>query len=103
MEPENLTVRILVEIRDELRGTNQRLDKTNDRIDQTNERLDDVTGRLGEVTERLGAVEHAVRDMATQMVFIGRSLGVTRSKGRRHTARLDDLERRVVELEKQRP
>jgi septal ring factor EnvC (AmiA/AmiB activator) len=88
MEPENLTIRILMEIRDELRGTNKRIDQTNERLDRSN--------------ERLGAVEHAVRDMATQLVFMGRSLGVTRTKNRRHNVRLDDLERRVDALEKQR-
>jgi chromosome segregation ATPase len=106
MEPENLTVRILVEIRDEMRGmredTNRRLDHMGTRIDRTNERLDQTNERLDLTNERLGAVEHAVRDMSAQMVFMGRSLGVTRSKGRRHTVRLDDLERRVEVLEKER-
>lgn len=95
MDPENLTVRVLVEIRDEMRGLRNEVRATNERLDQTNERLD-------QTNERLGAVEHAVRDMATQIVFIGRSLGVTRSRGRKHGARLDDLERRVGELEKGR-
>ena len=39
MEPENLTLRVLREIRDAVVETNARLDQTNARLDQTREEL----------------------------------------------------------------
>ena len=39
MEPADHTLRVLTEIRDEVRGTNERVDQTNERVHQTNERL----------------------------------------------------------------
>ncbi len=52
----DLTVRILTEIRDEIRQTNVRLDQTNSRLDGTNVRLDKV--------------EEALLELATQQRFI---------------------------------
>ena len=45
-EPMNLTVRVLKEIRDEVRRTNEQLGATNQRLDATNERLDATNERL---------------------------------------------------------
>ena len=45
-EPVNLSVRILKEIRDEVRRTNEQLVATSARIDATNERLDVTNERL---------------------------------------------------------
>ncbi len=45
-EPVNLSVRILREIRDEIRRTNERLDATNERLDATNGRLDATNASL---------------------------------------------------------
>jgi hypothetical protein len=46
----DLTTQILIEIRDEIRATNQRLDQVasglNSRIDKTNTRLDESNTRL---------------------------------------------------------
>lgn len=39
MEPADVTVQILREIRDEIRKTNERLERTNERLDQTREEL----------------------------------------------------------------
>lgn len=46
MEPTDLTVVILREIRDEIRATNGRVDQTNSRLDQTNSRLDELRDEL---------------------------------------------------------
>jgi predicted nucleic acid-binding Zn-ribbon protein len=52
MDPTDVTVAILREIRDEIRETNERLDRTRNelgaRIDQTNERLDQNNQRITE-------------------------------------------------------
>ena len=42
----DVTTKILIEIRDGIRGTNERLDQTNERLDQTNERLDQTNERV---------------------------------------------------------
>jgi chromosome segregation ATPase len=67
MDPTDVTIAILKDIRDEVRRTNDRLDGTNERIDQTNERLDKLERRVVEseirtstaITELAGTV----RDM----------------------------------------
>jgi hypothetical protein len=66
----DLTTQILIEIRDELRTTNARLDETNGRLDQANGRLDRLERREVEAEIRtstalvdvLGAI-HEVRDV----------------------------------------
>lgn len=88
----DLTTRILIEIRDEARRTNERLDQTNERLDQTVERLDRLEQRQTEgeiristaITDVVGAI-HEVRDA----VIVDRKLA----------QRLDDHERRITTLE----
>jgi hypothetical protein len=46
MEPTDLTVQILREIRDAIGQTNARLDQTNARLDQTNAQLDGTRDEL---------------------------------------------------------
>jgi predicted nuclease with TOPRIM domain len=60
--PANLTVEILKQIRDEVRGvkaaqeqTNQRLDVVTERLDVVTDRLDTLTGRVDTLTERVDA------------------------------------------------
>lgn len=55
MAGSDITVEILKDIRDEIRGTNQRLEN----VEST-------------VTTRLGAVEHALLDLAEQQRFVVR-------------------------------
>jgi len=47
MEPTDLTVVILREIRDEIRETNRRVEETNRRIEETNSRIDLTRDELG--------------------------------------------------------
>jgi chromosome segregation ATPase len=62
---DDLTVRVLIEIRDEIRATNTRIDQTNSRLDQTNVNLDRHTNRLdkriddtrADLSRRLAEVE----------------------------------------------
>ena len=58
MEPDDVTVAILREIRDEIRTTNERLEQTRDEVRTTNERLeqtrDAVKEELAQTREDLG-------------------------------------------------
>ena len=54
MESDDLTIRVLIEIRDEIRSTNQRIDQTNVRVDRLDERLTGRIDSLGERIDRLG-------------------------------------------------
>lgn len=67
MDPTDITVEILKSIRDEVRGTNVRLDQTVERLDQTVERLDQTVERIGRVEQRQIATE--VR-LATELVAV---------------------------------
>ena len=62
MAGSDITVEILREIRDEIRGTNARVDATNGRLDTSNGRLDTMEHVL---SQRLGAVETALLDLAS--------------------------------------
>jgi hypothetical protein len=59
MEPNDITVELLKEIRGELRGTNLRLDELTGRLDETNDRLDLTNDRLVALAQRV--VESEVR------------------------------------------
>jgi chromosome segregation ATPase len=96
-----ITTTILRQIRDELVGvrgavenTNQRLDVTNQRLDVTNQRLDALAEQATTTNERLSVVETVLRDVAAQVVFIGRYV-----KNKQDSA-IADLRKRVVRLEK---
>ncbi len=58
-----LTTEILIEIRDEIRGTNERLDGTNARLDRTNDRLDRVVAEQIRHATVVVAVEAGQRHM----------------------------------------
>jgi chromosome segregation ATPase len=49
----DITGRLLTDIRDEIRGTNARLDQTNTRLDQTVSRLDQTVNRLDQTVSGL--------------------------------------------------
>lgn len=93
MEPENLTVRVLMDIRDDVRGL--RGDVAGLREEQVRMREE-----LTSIGERLSTVEGAVVDIAGQLRLVGRSIGVSRAARRQHERRLDDLEHRVSALER---
>ena len=56
---DDVTVKILIEIRDEIRKTNERLDDTNARLDTTNQRLDNG---LAGVREEIGRLREELRE-----------------------------------------
>jgi predicted nucleic acid-binding Zn-ribbon protein len=79
MEPENLTLRVLREIRDAVVETNARLDQTNARLDQTNARLDQTNARLDQTREELSQriVESELRT-ATAITELASAVGGVR-------------------------
>jgi chromosome segregation ATPase len=59
----DLNTQILIEIRDEIRGTNGRVDALNGRVDGLATRLDTVNDRLESVDQRLESVDHRLESM----------------------------------------
>jgi chromosome segregation ATPase len=53
----DLNTQILIEIRDEIRGTNSRVDALNGRVDGVTTRLDSIDGRLESVEGHLESME----------------------------------------------
>src|SRR5262245_46411408 len=104
MEPVDLTVRILQEIRDDLRGfrtdVNGRLEQVDKRLEQVDKRLEHWEARAELADQRFIAIETALRDMAEQFVVLGRGIKVAIEDRARKEALLDDHERRIAELER---
>jgi chromosome segregation ATPase len=117
MTDSDLTLKVLVEMRDELRGTNQRLDvierhaaRSNQRLEvieqqtsQTNQRLEVIEQHTSQMNQRLEVIEHTMVDFGTQVVLLGRYMknSVTRHDGdvERHDEEIADLRTRVEKLE----
>jgi chromosome segregation ATPase len=110
MPTDDITVQVLVEIRDEIRSTNRRLDATNERlerlettsgqlverIDGTNQRLDRLENRLVESEIRLAT---AITDMhGTLQDVQGRLKGQLdlRVRVERCERDIDDIKKRLT-------
>jgi hypothetical protein len=96
MADSDITVQILKDIRDEIRGTNGRVDTTNSRLDTMNSRLDTMEYAL---SQRLGAVELTLLDLAEQQRFVVRYTKAISERDTRIEPRLTALESRVEKLE----
>ena len=76
MQSDDLTLRVLIEIRDEIRSTNERVDHTNSRLDHLRDDLgsridrlrDDLGERIDRVDHRITAVD--LRHHTTQLELI---------------------------------
>lgn len=90
MEPTDLTIRILTEIRDEIRSTNSRIDETNARLDHTNAQLGETRTDLGSLTSRV--VEAEIRT-ATAIAALGGTLEDVRTLLRDRLDLKDRVER----------
>lgn len=101
MTDSEITIAILKDIRDAVRGTNDRIDtldkNLSSRIDSLDKnlstRIDGLSTRVDQTNERLSIVEHTVRDLATQLIMLGRYV-----KNRADVA-IEDLRERVSRLE----
>ena len=87
----DLTTEILVQIRDEIRSTNSRLDTTNSRLDTTNARMDRLERRQVESELRISTELTAVVSAVNAMHETLKTGGVR--------AQVNDLELRVAALE----
>jgi hypothetical protein len=99
----DITIEILKEIRDAVRGTTFQVERTNVRLDTMEtvltQRLDVLTEHVDGVTERLDVVETTLLDLAEQNRFIVR---YTKALSERHAdvePRVSALEDRVDKLE----
>lgn len=104
MQPTDLTIEILKDIRDEIRGTNARIDDTNARVDGLRE---DTNARFDETNTRLARLERRQIDadmrVATLLTSVANSIDDVRVMFREDRAvrgRVDDLDRRVGALER---
>jgi chromosome segregation ATPase len=81
MEPENLTLEVLKQIRDEGKRTGERIDQTNSRLDQTNSRINETNVRLESLRDDLGRriVESELRT-ATAITDLSGSAGTRRAE-----------------------
>ena len=89
MAGSDITVEILKDIRDEIRGTNSRLEI----VEAT------LEGRLDSVDQRLGAVATTLLDLAEQQRFVVRYTKVISERDTRLEPRVTSLEARVDKLE----
>jgi hypothetical protein len=89
-----ITTTILRQIRDEIVKSNSRLDTLAEHAATTNVRLDALAQRAEQTNERLSVVETVLRDVAAQVVFVGRYI-----KNKQDVA-IADLRKRVGRLEK---
>ena len=96
MSTSNLTVSVLQEIRDEVRGL--RADQQATRTELTALRSDfhDAARRAD---ERVEVIETSLRDMAQQLVLLARGIKVAIEAKGTAEERLDVLEERVAALE----
>lgn len=98
------TVKILEQIRDEIRGTRQslsaRIDTTNERLDGTNRRVDGLAQQIERVEKR--QIESEVRLSTELTAVVGAVNGVRDLLRERldQRDRLDDHERRLRVLER---
>jgi chromosome segregation ATPase len=106
----DLTTQVLIEIRDEVRRTNERLGATNERLDTTIQRLDTGQAATNERLERLGAGQAATNERLERLgagqvttnkrleqLEVGQTVTNERLDGINN--RLDRLERRQVDAE----
>lgn len=107
MQPTDITVEILKEIRDKIGDTNTRLDSTNARIDGTNARLEDtrveLKAEIGNLARRM--VESEVRT-TTAITDLGGTLRDVRDLLREQhdlRPRVERCEHDIVEIRRRLP
>ena len=98
MEPENLTLRILGEMREEMRAMRAEL---GGEIRGLKEDIREIRDHLGVVDERLSVIEDTMVDLASQVHILGRGTRVTLDAKKRHEALIADIDRRVTAIERE--
>jgi hypothetical protein len=101
VEPDDLTVRILQEIRDDQRAFRQEFVEALRELRVQGERQERALDQLTrEHAARFEVIETTLRDLAQQLVVLGRGVKVAIDERRERLDRWDDHERRIADLER---
>ena len=96
MEPENHTLRLLIEMRAEMRA---RFDAIDSRFEGIESRFEGVDARFDAMDRRFDVLEDIARDTAARLRMHERLARNMLANHRKHGTRLEDLEHRVDDLE----
>ncbi len=96
MEPTDITVEILKDIREEMRRSN----RVNE--DQVSTLKADMATRFDVVDQRFEVIETALRDLSEQMVMHSRALRTLLDRSDTRSTTMADFERRLTALESAR-
>ncbi|HEY6037904.1 MAG TPA: hypothetical protein VIV58_26675 [Kofleriaceae bacterium] len=107
MTDSDLTLKVLVEMRDEMRGLrtdfNGLRTDFNERLKTLEHHAAETNRQAAQTNQRLEVIEHTMVDFGTQVVLLGRDMknSVTRhdSDVERHDDEIADLRTRVEKLE----
>ena len=100
METTDLTVTILRELRDGQTALRQELRADQQGLrDELREFREEMRESREQADRRFEAIETTLRDLAQQMVMLGRAMKVTLDSRAANESRLDDHERRLRALE----
>ena len=97
MEPDNHTIRLLQEIRDEVRRSSDRSEVRFEKMDQRFEKMDQ---RFEKMDQRFEVIETTLRDLAQQMVMLARGIKTALETRGAVDSRLESVESRLDALEK---
>lgn len=100
MEPENLTLEVLKEIRDEGKRNGVRIDETNARLNETNARLESLRDDLG---RRIVESEMRTATAITELSGSVRDLITVIKEDRDLRGRMERAERDIASLKQRLP
>jgi hypothetical protein len=103
MEPTDITIEILKDIRTEIRANGARIDQTNERLDQTIDRLDQTNDRLDALHQRV--VESEIR-MVTALTDVAGTVNAVADMFRGShdlRPRVENCEREILDLKRRLP
>ncbi|MDX2011179.1 MAG: hypothetical protein SFW67_13350 [Myxococcaceae bacterium] len=100
MEPTDLTIRILQEIRDEQRGMREEQKGIREDLLALRTQLTEQAARSD---ARFEVIETTLRDLAEQMVMLARGVKAAIEVRSNLERRIDDHERRLSDVEKRLP
>jgi len=104
MEPTDLTLQVLISIRDQIQGTNERLDRTNERVDtlrnELSWRLDATNDRIDVTNQRLVESEIRVSTAITELSGNVRDMTLALRTSHDLRPRLDRCEQDIADLKR---
>jgi chromosome segregation ATPase len=104
MEPTDITIEILKDIRSAIGQTNERLDSTIERLDSTNERLDSTNERIDSLRDELSRriVESEIRTSTAITALAGTVSDMTDVLRASHDLRprVERCEQDIVEIKR---